>query len=395
MTLTNPSSPRRTLAAACGAHALHDGFTDLIYVLLPIWQTEFGLAYSVLAMLRGLYAGMTAGAQIPAGRMAERFGIRPILALGTALVAAGYALAGASGGLACLLAALLLSGLGASTQHPLASAAVSRVYGGGQAARGPLGTYNFAGDVGKAVIPAITALALTVLPWRYVAFFLAVFALLCAPALFWALPTVVRQPPSAGAAKTGGGKGGFWLLLLIGILDSGVRMGLLTFLPFLLTAKGGGEATIGLALALVFLGGGAGKLVCGWFASRFGIVGTVLLTEMATALGVLALIDLPLQPALILLPVLGVALNGTSSVLYGSVAELAPAERTERAFATFYSGTIGSGALSPVIYGAIGDVYGVPWATAATAAAALMTVPLALILAPRFRTDEKPVTAER
>ena len=27
---------RRAAAVACGAHALHDGYTDLIYVMLPI-----------------------------------------------------------------------------------------------------------------------------------------------------------------------------------------------------------------------------------------------------------------------------------------------------------------------------------------------------------------------
>ncbi len=45
---------KRALAGACVAHALHDGFSDLIYVLLPIWQAEFGLAFSALAMLRAV-----------------------------------------------------------------------------------------------------------------------------------------------------------------------------------------------------------------------------------------------------------------------------------------------------------------------------------------------------
>jgi len=38
---------RRAAAVGCGAHALHDGYTDLIYVLLPIWQqhiNEVGIA---------------------------------------------------------------------------------------------------------------------------------------------------------------------------------------------------------------------------------------------------------------------------------------------------------------------------------------------------------------
>ncbi|HEX2337633.1 MAG TPA: MFS transporter, partial [Hyphomicrobiaceae bacterium] len=59
--------PARTLAVAGTAHALHDGYTDLIYVLLPVWQAEFGLGYGALALLRGLYAGAMAALQIPAG----------------------------------------------------------------------------------------------------------------------------------------------------------------------------------------------------------------------------------------------------------------------------------------------------------------------------------------
>ena len=117
---------RRTLAVAGVAHALHDGYTDLIYILLPVWQAEFGLSYATLALLRGFYAGATAVLQVPAGRLAERLGGRFVLAFGTALTALGYALAGLSGGVLGLIAALAVAGAGASTQHPIASAAVSR-----------------------------------------------------------------------------------------------------------------------------------------------------------------------------------------------------------------------------------------------------------------------------
>ena len=33
---------RRAAGVACGAHALHDGYTDLIYVMLPLWQRDNG-----------------------------------------------------------------------------------------------------------------------------------------------------------------------------------------------------------------------------------------------------------------------------------------------------------------------------------------------------------------
>ena len=34
---SDKSIRRRSLFAACSAHAVHDGLTDVIYVLLPIW----------------------------------------------------------------------------------------------------------------------------------------------------------------------------------------------------------------------------------------------------------------------------------------------------------------------------------------------------------------------
>src|SRR5205823_2414890 len=179
---------RRTMGVACGAHVLHDGYTDLLYVLLPLWQAEFGLGYAEVGLLRALYAGAMAGFQLPAGFVAERIGGPLLLGLGTALAGIGYLLAGASAGFAILAVAL-----------------------------------------------------------------------------------------------AGGGSGGFPLLLAIAMIDSATRMGFLTFLPFLLQRKGADLPTIGIALTLIFTGGAAGKLVCGWLGTRLGVVAAVFLTEGLTA----------------------------------------------------------------------------------------------------------------
>ena len=56
---------RRALWVACGAHALHDGLTDTLYLLLPILQMEFALTYAAIGVLRALYAGAMAGLQVP------------------------------------------------------------------------------------------------------------------------------------------------------------------------------------------------------------------------------------------------------------------------------------------------------------------------------------------
>jgi FSR family fosmidomycin resistance protein-like MFS transporter len=377
---------RRTLVLASIAHALHDGFVDMLYVLLPVWQAQFLLDYTALAVLRGLYVGILAALQVPSVHLAKRLNARTVLALGTLLSAGGYALAGFSGGLVGLSASLLLAGAGGSTQHPLASGAVSRAFG--DKARGPLGTYNFAGDLGKASLPPLISLLLTVMHWRSALWMASILGLVVAVSVRLLMPPVQAATAEVEAVETTAqntkGETGFVLLLVIGILDTATRMGFLLFLPFLIKMKGASLTTVGVALSLVFIGGAFGKAACGWLGERLGLLATVLTTEIGTAAAILALLALPLRPSMILLPLLGVMLNGTSSVLYGTVPELVTGNRTERAFAIFYTGILGSSALAPVLYGRLGDTVGLTWTIVAAAVTALAVVPLMLILSPRL-----------
>ncbi|HEX5454374.1 MAG TPA: MFS transporter [Stellaceae bacterium] len=383
---------RRTMAVACGAHMLHDGFTDLLYVLLPLWQAEFGLGYAEVGLLRALFAGSMAGFQVPAGALAERIGGPLLLGLGTALLGIGYLAVGASVGFAMLIGALVLAGIGASVQHPIAANLVAQAYPGVRS-RTALGTYNFSGDLGKTAVPALTAWLVALMPWRGATTLLGCGALAAAAAIL-----AVRGLPVGGAAaepkiaetaatdvEPAAPRRGFPLLLSIAMIDSATRMGFLTFLPFLLKLKGADLPTIGIALTLIFSGGAVGKLVCGWLGARLGVVTAVFLTEGMTAAGILALVPLPLFAGLAVLPLIGVALNGTSSVLYGTVPELVAPERRQRAFSIFYTGGIGAGALSPVLYGLVSDLIDVPVMMAVIATVVLATLPLTWRLRPWLR----------
>jgi predicted MFS family arabinose efflux permease len=234
---------------------------------------------------------------------------------------------------------------------------------------------------------------LVIMSWRQTLLLLALAGLFVAACVGLLMPRAGRSSTHkavTSSSRTGQGRGGLYWLLVIGVLDSAVRMGFLTFLPFLLRDKGASLPTSGLALSLVFIGGAAGKFTCGWLGARVGTIRMVLLTEGGTAALILAVLAFPLAPAMMLLPLLGVMLNGTSSVLYGTVPELTPPHRTERAFALFYTGTIGSGALAPVFYGVLGDSLGAIMATVATAVTALAICPLALALGRHLAGDEAP-----
>ena len=371
---------RRSLFAGCSAHAIHDGLTDLIYVLLPIWQAQFGLTFAQVGLLRGAYSGMMAGFQLLASRAAKRWGRERLLVGGTLLAGLAYLLAGQAGGLTVLLLALLLGGLGASTQHPLASSLITDTHEAGGGVKQALSQYNFAGDIGKTLIPGLVGLLLTVLSWRASVTLMGLLGVLAAGLLWWLIPSRAAASSRVGKpAKviTGSGSAaGLRALILTGTLDSAVRMGFLTFLPFLLQAKGAGTAGIGLALTLLFVGGAFGKLLCGYLGARIGMMKTVWLTEFTTAVLIVAAVYLPYLGLMLVLPLLGLALNGTSSVLYGAVPDLAGAGKREQAFAIFYTGTIGGGALAPVLFGRLGDSTGVSVAVMLLAATLLLTLPL-------------------
>jgi hypothetical protein len=51
-------------------------------------------------------------------------------------------------------------------------------------------------------------------------------------------------------------------------------------------------------------------------------------------------------------------------------------------FGIFYTGTIGSGAVAPALYGLVGDAVGVSTALMVVAGVGLLTLPLALVLRP-------------
>jgi MFS family permease len=375
------SVERRAMGVAGGVHALFDGFTDLIYVLLPIWQAEFGLSYAQIGMLRGLFSGTMAGFQIPSSSAAERFGPRAMLTVAAATGGIAYCLLGLSAGFTALLAFLFLGGLAASIQHPVASNLVASAFPG-KRTRAALGTYNFAGDLGKMAVPAFLSLLLVALPWRTSIGLIGALGILVAIAVYLFTPSFKfhEEKKIEKAATTAPFRFGFPLLLSIGVLDSATRMAFLTFLPFLLKMKGASVPEIGFALLLVFGGGALGKLGCAFLGARLGTIGTVCLTEGFTALGILALLPLPLWGAFALLPFIGFALNGTSSVLYGSVPDLVPVKKRQRAFGIFYTGTIGSGAISPILYGLVGDQFGVSYTLSVVAFMVLLTVPLALLL---------------
>jgi MFS transporter, FSR family, fosmidomycin resistance protein len=392
-TASDPSAPgkSRSLLAACLTHALHDGYTDGLYAFLPVWQAQFGLSYAALAIVRALYFGTMGAMQIPADRALRGWSPRAALILSTVAAAAGLLIMALPLGFAGLCVGLVVAGIGSSIQHPRGSLLVTDCYG--TASRRPLGIYNFSGDIGKAILPALVAVLLPVVAWQTVLGLMAGLGIVLVVALASLAPSGPTTRRVGAKPTSGRGRGGFKILTTIGALDTATRMGYLLFLPFLIHGQGGDLPVVGVALALVFIGGAFGKATCGWLGERLGVIGSVMLTEAATALLIAATLSTSLTWTLVLLPLLGIVLNGTSSVLYGTVPELSDGD-TGRAFAVFYTSVIGAGGLAPILFGTIADHSSQTIGVLASAATAVLVIPLVLALRPHLQNPAAEARGE-
>ena len=387
---------RKILVSGCLFHLFHDSIADGLAVLLPFWKIAFQLSLTQVGLLMACFEGATALFQIPAGFLGERYGERRLLTLGTvvtALCVMGLAL---SGNIYILCVLLVVGGLGAGVQHPLASSMISKAYAQGNR-RIALGTYNFTGDMGKFLFPVLAALVFSVAGWRSLCFGFGIFGCIVAMGLYMLL----RRNHSGGmeiqAEKVSGkisgwgieNKKAFFTLSAIGFIDTAVRSALITFLPFLLINKGMQMESVGLALSLLFIGGALGKFICGILAEKIGIIPSITITEAVTGLGIIYLYGSTLSGIFIFLPVLGIALNGTSSVLYGTVADFVLPTHTPRVFGLFYTAIIVGAALAPPLFGSLSDVSGVELTIAVIGMTALTTLPLAFVLSKELRSNKR------
>jgi MFS family permease len=382
--------PKRTLGTCCVAHVLHDGLADITYVLLQVLAQAFNLNLSQVGLIRAAHRTAMAAFQIPAGLIAEKFGERNLLALGTLIAGGAFVALGYVQGFWPILIALFVAGVGSAVQHPLSSTIISHAYPG-DGRRAALGTYNFFGDVGKfAFGGAMSLLLVAGVAWQVPIVAYGLLGVATAALIFlWVADTATARPARASAApeiKVAGwgikSRTGFTALCVIELLDSSTRTGFLTFVAFLLIAKGLSEGWAVLAVPLILVGGMAGKLACGLLAERVGIIRTIVITEAATAAGILLCLVVPAIGAFVLLPLIGVVLQGTSSVLYATIGDLVEQDRLPRVIGLFY--TLGAlcGIAAPLVYGMIGDFAGVETAILVLGCAVLLTLPLCAALRP-------------
>jgi predicted MFS family arabinose efflux permease len=207
------------------------------------------------------------------GSAIDHYGGRPVLTLSSTIIAAGLAVLGAAQGLASLVAAWLLLGVGmALGLYDPAFAALTRLYG--RAARAPItGITLIAGFASTIGWPASTWFEHT-FGWRDTCLIWAALNLLIALPLNWLLippaPSVARQRSEAvGTAEAPPPRGAMPLLASYFCATAFVTGAMAAHLPRLLESTGASETAAIAAGALVGPAQVAARLV------EFGLLRTI------------------------------------------------------------------------------------------------------------------------
>jgi MFS family permease len=383
---------RLTLTASCAVHGVQDGLSAALYVILPTLAEVFGLSYAQVGVIRAVKNSAMALFELPSGMLSERLGERALLVFGLFCAGCGYLALAIAPGVVAVAVSLFIAGFGAAFQHALSSAIIANTFQGG-GMRPALGTYNSAGDIGKLAFTAFYSLAIGMgIAWQGIVAGFGLTAVLGAVALFFVLRRLQvgsrlssEAHPKAATGAVGWGirdRTAFSALSAVVFLDIAVQSGFLTFLAFLMLEKQVPVSLAGLAVVLMLAGGIFGKLGCGYLSERIGVRRSLIIVECLTAAGIVAVLLAPTLLAYLLLPVLGLVLQGSSSITYATVSDLVRPDRRSRGFAVIYTVASAASIAGPIAFGVIGDRFGLAPAMLAMALVVLVPVPLSALLRP-------------
>jgi FSR family fosmidomycin resistance protein-like MFS transporter len=375
-------SRRTTLAMSCLAHAVQDGMTATIYVLLPVLAQSLGLNLSEVGLFKGLKGFAQGMLEIASGFLSERFGDKTLLVSGLVLSGAGYMLFSLAGGPLLVMVCLIIVGIGTAFQHAPSSSLVSAAYTDGRR-RSALGLYNSSGDAGKLIFSATFSLTIGAgLAWSFTTFAFGLICVLAALVLlrFLKASGTARshaEDTKADAPRKGWGimdRTGFSALLVVTSLDNLVQAAAATFVAFLMLEKGLPLSIAAFAAPVTLVGGMFGKAACGYLADRIGPRPAFTLVQILTAVGLIGVVLIPGLASYLLLPFLGIFLQGSSSITYSMVNDFVHPDRISRGFALIYGSGSFASVAGPVGTGIIGDAHSVGMAMYALAGVSVLAI---------------------
>ena len=305
---------RRAMATLSGGHLAVDFASGAVPALLPFFVLEFDLSYTATAVLMLAVLASSSLLQPLFGLWSDRRGAAWLLPAGVALagVATGVAAVAPSYGL--VLALVFLSGLGIAAYHP--EGAKFAAFASGRKRASGMSLFNIGGNTGYALGPiVVTPLVLWLgLTGGLVAMLPVV---VVAVLLLRTLSSLRRVIPAGPAHAAGHGTDDVRAMTLLGVviaLRSVAWFGLLTFVPLWVVENGGTEGEGNRELSLMLVAGAVGTLVLGPVADRIGLRRTLVVTQGALPVLIVAYLTLGGVLGTVALMLVGLCVVGTFGI---------------------------------------------------------------------------------
>lgn len=375
------------VATISGGHAVHDTFTAFLPPLLPHFVENF-------ALTRTAAGALAAFLQLPSllqpfiGHLADRTALRWIVILGPAVTGTAMSLLGWAPSYVALAMLLMVAGTSVASFHATAPVAVGYL-SGSRLGRG-MGFWMVGGEVGRTLGPIVVVSALAVMTMRGMAS-LSLVAVATSVFLFFGLRRVPlrthddgEQVPWRTALH-----GMVGLMALIGglvALRSMMMMAATLFLPLYLTESSASLWVAGAALSIVEGAGIAGAFAGGWISDHLGRRAVLVFGHILSPLALLGFLALDGWARVAILPVLGFSLLAIPPVMLAIVQENFPQSRA-LANGVYLSMNFAIRSIAAIVYGAVGDAFGLESAMLVAAAAMVAGLPLVwTVTLPRSRT---------
>lgn len=341
------------------AHFAHHLLTALPVPLLPFIRDDFALDYTQSALVISAFTLSYGISQLPAGRLADRFGPRMLIAVGIGGVALAGLLVGLSQGYMMMLVFLVLMGILGGGYHPAASPAISALVEPRDRGRA-LGVHMIGGSASYFLAPLMAAAIAAVWGWR------SPFIALAIPGIglgivFYVLlgrrPALKQAGHSAAISnqETPSAPGHLRRLvpfLTLSTFTQASLMSIISFIPlFLVDRLGISKEMAAASIALIYSSGFWAGILGGYLSDRLGRVPVILVACFAASptIYLLNLVS-PGWSTVALLIVIGMAIYARGPVSEAYIIDQTSERNRSTILGIYYFGSMeGSGVLTPAI----------------------------------------------
>jgi len=373
--------PRRWLLLALLTVAYGMGAFGILGVspLMPSLVAGFRLTrLDVAFVVPSVYLGGLLFS-LPAGHLADRWGVRPTFLGGLAVGAAGLALAAAAPGFGIFLACIFLAGVGWSVVNPVLGKAIVDLF--------PPGERGFAMGIKQMGLTIGGVISALVLPriaapfgWRVAVIACAVVMGVPPLASWWALASLAVARPGADGEPAAAPAGNWWWLgrpALLTLFGAGVALGMvqsavLSYLPLYgVNVLGFTVIAAGALVAAAQAGGAAARLGLGaasdrWLSGRrppwlvlSSVIGAVIFVSYAAA-------PVPRQAAAMALAfAAGIGAHGWVGIYFIACAEAGGPRQSGLLSGVAFAAIVVGLLLGAPVFGVVlesRDSYGAAWA---------------------------------